>query len=180
MFETLIPFYREKESYTLFYDADQKQMYRLPHRNKRNALYYFLFLAVLYGSYALNDMYQNYSGTVSNLIIFIVILAGSLVIAKLFYRNYYIQNRSRNIFITNTDLLNYAAKGRKQFHREIFVSIFIFIASVACSIYFFMFSQLLLLIVGGLGYLVFWMLVIMKPFSRMQIYKRIQKGEINL
>ncbi|MCL1631986.1 hypothetical protein M3N64_08495 [Sporolactobacillus sp. CPB3-1] len=179
MFETLIPFYREKESYTLFYDANQKQMYRLPHRNKGNVRYYFLGLAVLYGSYALNALYQNISGIVSNLISFIVILAGSFLVAKFFYKNYYVQNRSRNIFITNTDLLNYAAQGKKQFHREFFVSLFIFLASVTGSLFFFMFSRLLLLIVSGLGYLVFWMLMIMKPFSRMQLYKRIERGEID-
>lgn len=180
MFETLIPFYREKESYTLFYDADQKQMYQLPHRNKGNMRYYFLALAVLYGSYVLSDTYQKMSGIVSDLVSFIVVLAGSFVLAKLFYKNYYIQDRSRNILITQEDLLHYVAQGRKQFHRELFASFFIFSASVTCSLVFLMSGQILLLIVSGLGYLVFWTMVIMKPFSRMQLYKRIQEGKIDL
>lgn len=48
----LIPLYREKESFTLFYDTDKNQLFRLPHRGKIGGFswYYLLPLLTLYVS----------------------------------------------------------------------------------------------------------------------------------
>ncbi|RYL93661.1 hypothetical protein [Sporolactobacillus sp. THM19-2] len=180
MFNTRVPFYREKENYTLFYDVDKNQLYRLPHTKRSSGLYIIAFLLVLYGSYTLNDIYQNYQGFMINLALSLITLPLSFVIAKIFYKGYYIQDQMSNIYIDQANLLNYAVQGNEQLHREVFGILFALVITIICFIIFFVMGLLQSLVIGVMGFVAVWVFVFMKPYSRIRLYKKVQRGEIKL
>jgi hypothetical protein len=182
MFEKLIPVYREKENFTLFYDTDKNQLFRLPHRGKIGGFswYYLLPLLVLYASSFLNDLYQPYGSLVLNLVCSIVLLPIGYSIARVFYKGYYIQNKNREYYLDKENLLNYEEQGKKQFVRECIGTLFSIAVMIIGFVIFFVFNQLQGLIIGGIGCTVVWIFLLMRPYSRLQLYKKIQKGEIKL
>ncbi|BBO00023.1 hypothetical protein [Sporolactobacillus terrae] len=182
MFGKLVPVYREKESFTLFYDTDKKQLYRFPHRGKIGGFswFYLLPLLVLYVSSFLNDLYQPYGSLVLNLVCSIILLPIGYSIARVFYKGYYIQNKNCGYYLDQENLLNYEEQGKKQFVRECIGTLCSIVVMIIGFVVFFVFNQLQGLIIGGIGYIVVWIFLLMNPYSRLQLYKKIQRGEIKL
>lgn len=180
MFEKLIPVYREKENFTLFYDTDKNQLFRLPHRKMGTGLYIFLFLLVLYGSQYLNDLYQPYKSPVLNIILSISLLPLCYVLAKVMHKHYYIHDNPRELYFGQDTLEKFIEQGKRQLRRELYGLVTMISLSVVCFILFFTFNQLQPLIVAEIAFMVVLLFVFMKPYSRLQLYKKIQKGEIKL
>src|SRR5699024_11593202 len=67
----LIPVYREKEFYTLFYDQHQNVIYKLQHRNKSFGLFFMFIIAMTWFSESLDAFYINYKNTFLNIVTFI-------------------------------------------------------------------------------------------------------------
>src|SRR5690625_5628337 len=81
----LIPFYREEEIYTLFYDEENNKMYRFSHRKTSSFKYIGLFMIVLYGSKVANDIYQRYNNPTIKIIVLLIIKILLYIAARAFY-----------------------------------------------------------------------------------------------
>lgn len=177
----LIPLYREKEIYTLFYDAAHNKLYRFPHRNKPSLTYIGLFILVLYGSSFLNDIYQPYRGPLLNIVLFIAAAVICCFIAKLFMKNYYVQKLDNDVFYDENNMEHFAEKGMKQFRTELHLGVGAgMILALIGFVLFFIFSQIELLIVGSLGLVPLLIIFLTRPFTRNEILKKFQNKEIKL
>src|SRR5699024_2551405 len=67
----LIPLYRERESYTFFYEQQNNVLYKLQHRNKSFGLFFIFILGMTWASELISDIYANYQSSFLNIIIFI-------------------------------------------------------------------------------------------------------------
>src|SRR5699024_6460302 len=63
MESNLIPVYRERELYTLFYDQQQNVIYKFQHRNKSFGLFFMFIIAMTWFSESLDPFYINYKNT---------------------------------------------------------------------------------------------------------------------
>ncbi|GAB3799619.1 hypothetical protein [Virgibacillus kimchii] len=181
MKKKLIPLYREKEIYTLFYDVTHNKLYRFPHRNKSSLTYIGLFILVLYGSTFLNDIYQPYRGLLLNIGLFLAAVLICYFIAKFFMKNYYIQKLDNDVFFDENSMESVANKGLKQFRTELNLGVGVgVILTVFGFVLFFMFSQIELLIIGSLGLVPLFIIFLTRPFTRKKILHKFQNKEIKL
>ncbi|MFU0791773.1 hypothetical protein JNUCC74_07280 [Cerasibacillus sp. JNUCC 74] len=177
----LIPIYREKEIYTLFYDKDHNKLYKFPHRDKSSFVYVLLFILVLYGSRIVNAIYQPYKGLLLNITLFFIVNIICYIIARYFFNHYYIPKTERTIFYNQESMESFAYKGEKQFRLELNLGggLSLLLAGGGYTL-FFMFSQIELLIIGCLGSVPLFMIIINKPFTRIKILREFQNKEIEL
>src|SRR5690625_2683104 len=138
----LIPFYREEEIYTLFYDEENNKMYRFPHQKTSSFKYIGLFMIVLYGSKVANNIYQSYSNSIINIIVFLIINILLYIGARSLYHRYYNHDKTRSIFIDEVRLMNYANQGLRQFRIELYASISLGILSLGGFLLFIVLNQL--------------------------------------
>ena len=180
MNKQLIPFYREEEIYTLFYDEENNKMYRFPHQKTSSFKYIGLFVIVLYGSKVANDIYQSYSNPLINLIVFLIINILLYIGARSLYHRYYNHDKTRSIFIDEGRLMNYANQGLRQFRIELYASISLGILSLGGFLLFIILNQLEPLIAGGMFFSISLLFVSLKPYKRYQLIRKFQRGEIEL
>lgn len=180
MNKQLIPFYREEEIYTLFYDEENNKMYRFSHRKTSPFKYIVLFLIVLYGSNEANGIYQNYVNPFINIIVFLMINILFYIGVRSFYKRYYNQDKTRSIFIDEGNLVNYANQGLKQFRIELYTAISLGILSLCGFLLFIVLNQLEPLIAGGMFFSISLLFVSIKPYRRYKLIRKFQRGEIEL
>ncbi|GAB3799575.1 hypothetical protein [Virgibacillus kimchii] len=175
----LIPLYREKEIYTLFYDTAHDKIYRFPHRNKSSLVYIGLFLLVLYGSILLNNIYQPYRNLLLNIALFFAAVIICYFIAKFFMKNYYIPRMDNEVLLDENTMEQYARKGMKQFRTELSLGIGVsVILSLIGFILFFLMSQIELLIIGSLGIIPLFIIFLTRPLTRNAILKKFQNKDV--
>lgn len=176
----LIPFYREKEHYTLFYDYENSLIYKIQHRKKSFSVFYLVILGILFSSSFLDSIYQAYKGTITNIILFLASIIISYFIAKLVYDNYYLQDTKRKILLDDNYLKDCAIKGVKQFKIESYACIFVFIIAILCFVLFFSINRIQPLIIGCLGLSAIFVLIFMNPFRRVKVLREFVSNEITL
>ncbi|SHG92705.1 hypothetical protein [Virgibacillus chiguensis] len=177
----LIPIYREKEIYTLFFDDKNNKLYKFPHREKSSLIYILLFFVVLYGSQFINQIYQPYKGVLLNITLFAIANGVCFFIAKFVYSHYYIQKTDENIFLNQESMKKYATEGENQYRLEVNlgggISLVMFVIG---SVLFFIFQQMELLIIGSLGSVPLFIILINRPLSRLKILRGFQNKNIHL
>lgn len=175
----LIPFYREKELYTLFYDHENSHMYKLQHGKKSFAMFYLVILAVLLGSQYLDRIYQVYKGPFVNTILFIAAFIIGYIIAKMIYDNYYIQDTKRKVIFDGPTLQEFAMKAKKQFRIEIYACLFGVIVAILCFALFFSINRIQPLLIGCFSISALFIILFMKPFRRLKMLKGFIENEIS-
>lgn len=176
----LIPFYREKELFTLFYDYEDNHMYKFQHKKKSFSMFYFAIIGILFSSPYLDGLYQAHKGTLVDIILFIASIIISYFIAKLFYNNYYLQDTKRKVLLDEDTLKEFAIKGLKQFKIELYACIIVFFIAIVCFFLFFSFNRIPLLIVGCLGLSALYILIFMDPFKRAKVIKDFISNKITI
>ncbi|WP_336253601.1 hypothetical protein [Oceanobacillus sp. SE10311] len=175
----LIPFYREKELYTLFYDHENSHMYKLQHGKKSFAMFYLVILAVLLGSQYLDRIYQVYKGPFVNTIFIAAFIIG-YIIAKMVYDNYYIQDTKRKVIFDGLTLQEFAMKAKKQFRIEIYVCLFGVIVAILCFALFFSINRIQPLLIGFFSISALFIILFMKPFRRLKMLNGFIENEISI
>src|SRR5699024_10237453 len=119
----LIPLYRERELYTLFYDQHKNKVYKLQHRNKSFAVFFFTILVLTWASESLHVFYQAYQSTFLNVVILIIAIGITYFVMTQFYRSYYRKDTKRELIMDEHKLQECAIKGLKQLRIEFYSSI---------------------------------------------------------
>ncbi|MGY0691203.1 hypothetical protein ACW2QC_00255 [Virgibacillus sp. FSP13] len=176
----LLPIYREKELYTLFYDQENNHLYKIQHRKKSFGVFFILMLAVFYGSKIIDGIYQEYQDPLLNTILFFAALALGYFVAQSIYGNYYIEETKREIFLDSSAMEQNAIAGMKQLRIEIYASIVALILALLAFVLFFIYSEILLLVIGTFGVATIMILLFMKPFARIKVLKKFKRREIEL
>ncbi len=177
----LIPIYREKEIYTMFYDSKQNKLYRYAHREKSSFLYILLFIIIINSSGLLNQIYQPYKGFLLNIILLIISNFVCYFVAKYLYSRYYIQTTGKGIFLDQESMKEYARKGEEQYYLELNLGggICLFVVVIGFAL-FCIFNQIQFLIIGSLGSIPLFMIFLNRPFRRLQVLRAFQNKEIEL
>lgn len=176
----LIPIYREKELYTLFYDQENNYLYKIQHRKRSFGVFFILVLLIFYGSKYADRIYQGYQGFLLDTLLFLVALALSYFVAQSIYGKYYNEETKREIFLDSSALEQTAIAGMKQLRIEIYASIVVFILALLAFVLFFIYKEILLLVIGMFGAATVMILLFMRPFARMKILKKFSMGKIDL
>ncbi|MFD1361464.1 hypothetical protein [Lentibacillus salinarum] len=176
----LIPIYREKELYTLFYDKEHTELYKVQHRKKTYVVYIMLFLIVIYGSDFADRFYSQIQSTFLNIAMVMIMFVLSYFIGLIIYRNYYLEDTARPVFFDPEYLEELAIKGKKQLRIELFGCGLAILLAIGGFGFFLLIHQIVLLIIGGVGIAALWVLVFMKPVERVKVLKGFRKKEIEL
>lgn len=178
----MIPIYREKEIYTIFYDTEQNKLYRFPPRKLGSAFTYMgLFFLFLYGPKMLNGIYQHYRNPLLDLFLFVVLLISCFVISKVLMNQFYIQRMEHHEFYNKDNMKHIADMGRKQFRIELNLGLglSLFLSSI-CFVLFILFHRIEPLILLGLGLVPIYSILLTRPITRNVILKKFQRKEIDL
>ncbi|UOQ86792.1 hypothetical protein [Gracilibacillus salinarum] len=177
----LIPIYREADIYRLFYDQKANRLYKFSYRKKSSVLYMGLFLILLYGSNALNNLYQQAEIPLTNILLCLIALAACFGIAKYMDHQTYEQSSKSGLYFDNDTLKRYAIEGLRQFEIELYVgmSLSVLIMTVGFSL-FLIVNHLVLLVIGCLGLVRVWMFLLTKPLRRYQLLQQFKEKEIYL
>lgn len=174
MESNLIPVYRERELYTLFYDQQQNVIYKFQHRNKSFGLFFMFIIAMTWFSESLDPFYINYKNTFLNIVIFIFAIGMTYYASNRFYNAYYQQESKRELILDKSEMKEYAIKGLKQLKVEFYSSV----ASLPISIFFytifFMTGKFRPMVIGCIFLGVVFILAFMKPLSRKRILNQFE------
>lgn len=176
----LIPLYRERESYTFFYEQQNNVLYKLQHRNKSFGLFFIFILGMTWASELISDIYANYQSSFLNIIIFISAIGITYYLTDKFYHAYYNKETKREIILDKIKLQEYAVKGLKQLRIEFYSSIVSLPISILFFIIFFSTSEIRPLIIGCIFLGVVLILAFMKPLSRKKLLKKFEDKMIEL
>ncbi len=180
MTEKLIPLYRERESYTLFYEQDKNVIYKLQHRNKSFGSFFIFILAMLWLSSMLDNFYQKYQTSSLDITIFIFALGITYYVSKKFYNAYYQQETKREMIVDKDDMEKYATKGLKQLKIEFYSSIVILPISILFFMIFFTTSQIAPMIIGCISLGAAFIIIFMKSLSRKRILNQFENRMIDI
>jgi len=165
----LIPIYREKELYTLFYDQHKNVIYKFQHRNKSFGLFFMFIIVMVWFSESLDAFYINYKNTLLNIVIFLFSIGITYYVSKRFYNAYYQQESKRELMLDKDEMKNYAIKGLKQLKIESYSSIVSLPISVFFYTIFFITGGVRPMVIGCIFLGVIFILAFMKPLSRKKI-----------
>src|SRR5699024_9338762 len=118
----LIPLYRERELYTLFYNQHKNKIYKLQHRNKSFAVFFFTILVLTWASESLDIFYQAYQSTFLNVIILIIAIGITYFVMIQFYRSYYQKDTKREMIMDKHKLLYLASKKCMKWHLKMYAT----------------------------------------------------------
>lgn len=175
-----IPFYREKELYTLFYDQSHNRLYKFQHRNKSFGVFFLFMIMIIYGSSFLDSIYQKYHSVLFDIVLFFVAVGITYYIARKFYQYYYIEETKRSIILDQNTLEKCATKGTKQFRIEFCSSIVSLLIGVVFFIIFFVTSRIRPLVIGCICMAVIFILIYMKPLARKRVLKGFRDRNIEI
>src|SRR5699024_4309896 len=144
----LIPLYRERELYTLFYDQHKYKIYKLQHRNKSFAVFFFTILVLTWVSESLDVFYQAYQSTFLNVIILIIAIGITYFVMTQFYRSYYQKDTKSEMIMDKNKLKEYVIKGLKQLRIEFYISIISIQNGILFLIIYFLIGQFMHLYIG--------------------------------
>ncbi|HLR54937.1 MAG TPA: hypothetical protein VK078_09480 [Pseudogracilibacillus sp.] len=176
----LVPLYRERESYTLFYEPKNNALYKLQHRNKSFGGFFILMLATYWFSKLLNRFYEDYQNSFLNIVIFIFAIGITYYIASIFYRSYYNKETKREIILDKIKLQEYAVKGLKQLRIEFYSSVVLLPINVIFFTIFFITGDIDSLVIGCIFSGAVFILGFMKPMSRKRILKKIENNLLDI
>lgn len=176
----LIPIYREKELYTLFYDTENNELYKTQHRNKSYVVYVVLFLLVIYGSSFIDHFYSQVQNALLNVLMILFMFVLSYFIGLTVYRNYYLNDTARSTFFNQGHLEELAIKGTKQLRVELIGCCLAILLAIIGFGFFLLLHQIVFLMVGSIGIAVLWILVFMKPIKRIKVLKDLKNNKIDL
>lgn len=176
----LIPLYREKERYTLFYDQENNHIYKFQHRNKSFAVFFLVMLAIIYGSKLLDGIYQEYQSTFLNIILIIIGIGITYYVSKEFYRSYYLIETKQEIILDKFNLEKYAIKGTKQFRIEFYSSIASLPIGILFFIIFIVTGEIRPLVIGCIFVGVVFIIIFMRPLDRKKALKGFRDKSIDL
>jgi len=170
----LIPLYRERESYTLFYEQNNNALYKLQHRNKSFGVFFIFILAMTWFSELISDFYEDYQNATLNVIIFISAIGITYYLTGRFFHAYYQKETKREVILDEVKLQEYAVKGMKQLRIEFYSSVISLPISVLFFIIFFTTSKIRPLVIGCVFLGVVLILAFMKPFSRKKLLRKFE------
>lgn len=176
MGNNLIPVYREREFYTLFYDQHQNVIYKLQHRNKSFGLFFMFILAMTWFSESLDAFYINYKNPLLNIVIFIFAIGITYYVSNRFYNAYYQQESKRELILDKDEMKEYAIKGLKQLKIEFYSSIVSLPISFFFYTIFFITSKVRPMVIGCIFLGVTFIFAFMKPLSRKRILRQFKDG----
>src|SRR5699024_957117 len=168
----LIPLYRERELYTLFYNQHKNKIYKLQHRNKSFAVFFFTILVLTWASESLDIFYQAYQSTFLNVIILIIAIGITYFVMIQFYRSYYQKDTKREMIMDKHKLQECVIKGLKQLRIEFYISIISLPIGILFLILFFVTGESRPLAIGCVCLGVIFILILMRPIERKKVLKR--------
>lgn len=180
MDEKLIPLYREREIFTLFYEPHKNMVYKIQHRNKSFGLFFIFILTMLWFANMLDDFYKNYQSSFLNITIFIFAIVSTYYVSKKFYIAYYQQKTKRELIVDKDDMEKYAIKGLKQFKIELYSSVVIVTISIPFFILFFITSYMAPMVIACICLGAVFILMFMKPLSRKRILHKFKNRTIDI
>lgn len=180
MDEKLIPLYREREIFTLFYEPHKNIVYKIQHRNKSFGLFFIFILAMTWLSKLLDDFYMHYQNPFVNMILFIIAIGITYYVSTKFYNAYYQQETKREMIVDKDDMEKYALQGLKQLKIELYSSLVILPISILFFIIFFTTSYLAPMVIACIALGATFILIFMKPLSRKRILHKFKTRTIDI
>jgi uncharacterized membrane protein len=172
---TLVPLYRKKDLYTLFYDQDDGLIYKIPIRKKNSYVKVYLgFIALYISGNFLNGFYQKYNSLVLDISLFIIGIVISCFTAIKLHQTYYSEEKIRPMILVDSFLEECAYEGMRQSRIELNVIILSLPFAVVTFIVFFAINSITPLILGYLSTTVFLGCIYMKPLKRRKIIKKLR------
>ncbi|WP_040981884.1 hypothetical protein [Oceanobacillus jeddahense] len=176
MKRNLIPIYRNQDLYTLFYDQNEKVIYKIPFWKKNSISSVYLIVIALYIiGFLLNGFYQNYSNVLLDIILLILGIGIAYVTVDKIYQIYYEYEKKHPIILDFSYLEECIYKGMKQSRIEIVVIVLSFLFAIVAFALFFIANSIEPLIIGCLSTTVFLSFIYMKPFKRRKVIKEWSK-----
>lgn len=175
----LIPIYREKEMYTYFYNENSEKLYKIQHRKQSYLSYILLYLLVLYGSGVVNQIYQQFQSVLLKYILVAVVLLSCYMISKLFYKQYYLQDSMKVIYISNEFLAICIKKGMKQLKVESISVIVIGMPMILIGFLLFLYkNNIQALVIGALGIIILIVYILSHPYKRYDYLKEFDRRNV--
>lgn len=172
LIKNLIPLYREKEMFTIFYDTKQDKLVKLPHRKKTYILYVVLFILVLYSIPYVVNVYNHIDHSAVKLLIVFALVGITYLASHVTYYRYYLRHIINPVFPNSIYLEKVFVKGRKQFRIE---SVTCFICAMITLISVFLFlllNQLIFMIFANLFFGPCFIYIFMRPIKRMKLLRK--------
>lgn len=172
MKSSLVPVYRDRDLYTLFYDQDDQLIYKIPFAKKSSIISVYVTVIVIYiiGN-LLNDFYIKHHSLFLDISLFIIGIAVAYLTVNIMYRVYYMEEKTRPLILNDSFLEECVGEGMKQSKREILVVIISFLFAVVTFIIFFTINSIKPLIFGCFSTSVFLSFTYMKPLKRRKVIK---------
>lgn len=168
----LVPFFRKKEYYTIFYDIKKDTFVQLPHRKPNIILYVALFLILLRIVPYIVQFYDHYDHLLIKLLIIAILVGINLYASSELYVRYYEHHNAREMFLTSIPIEEPFVKGKKQFRVELIVMLLFLVMSFVSISLFFLFQQFIFVILANLFSFPCFVFLWMRPIKRIQLLRR--------
>ena len=182
MKKALVPFYRNGNLYTLFYDREDGLTYKVPFHEQTSVARLTVYIIAFYIiTNLLNGYYQQHHSLFLDIALVIIGIGIVYFVVSKLYRTSYMEDKIRPIFLNETFLEECVKEGMKQSRVEIFVIVVSLVFSIVCFAVFFTISSVKPLVFGYLGILVIWIGIYMtKPLRKRKVLKGLRSGKIHV
>lgn len=167
----LIPLFRKKELYTIFYDIKKETFVKLPHRKPNVILYVASLLILLRVAPYIDQLYDRYDHLAIKLLFIVTSIGITLYASYELYVRYYEQHNAREMFPTLFSTDEILVRGRKQFWFETTVTLLLLTMSVIAIILFLLFRQFIYMIMTNILSLPCLVFLWMRPYKRMKLLR---------
>lgn len=168
----LVPIFRQKELYTIFYDIKKGSFVKRPHRKPNVVLYVASLLILLRVIPYIDRWYDLYD----HLGIKLLFIAGSIGITIYatyeLYVRYYEQDKVCEMFPALLPITELFVKGRKQFWVETIVTLLFLAISIISIALFLLFRQFIYMIIANFLYSPCLVFLWMRPYKRMKLLRK--------
>lgn len=173
----LIPIYREKELFTIFYDTTQQQLVKLHHRRRTYGtliLWHFFMIRIIS---KIENFYHSLQNIILQGIMIIVLFYLSYLGSRIFYKKYYLQETIGSVFNNDIYLQKVFKNGRKQFRLERRITFIVCIAFIISLGLFIVTNHFANMIFAYLSFLPINIFLFTRPIKRHYLLKQLE-GEL--
>lgn len=171
--KNIIPLYREKELFTVFYHTELETYVKINHREKTYVVYTLLFLGVMYAIPNISSFYAQLENDILKVCLTFLVLFISLFSATIVYRRYYEHDTLRVVYFEQDRLRHFMQRGKAQLLKETLVTVPFFFISVFCFCIFLMTSHFFFMIVSSLSLAICFMYGQMRPLKRLKYIRKV-------
>lgn len=172
---TLVQIYRNSDLYTLYYDQEDGEFYKIPFRKKSSFINtYLVVVGLIVIETLVSSVYGNYHSLLLNISLVVIGIAIAYYMVKQLYKSYYMIEDIRPMYLDNSFFESCASEGIKQSRKEIPVLIISLLLSIVSFGTFLFANNSKLLILGSMSTACFLSFYNMKPLKRRSIIKKLQ------